>query len=649
MMDLSVSEGKSRGLQEPGQWKKELVHALPLSLIVLGLLAYWFVIADRYCAFLYYHDMGPVAPDTSPFSPVTSSRYWMAGLGLALLPGEMAAERPRELFCEEIMILADPDDPYYPLAEEVTQQEGLLVAHTLDEALARNPSSLLWIVSPDRLSDEVLIAYGLALRDRPSAVSVGMISGATLADARKLWLRASQVNGERLVVANAANPSGHIKPEIRVYGDGQLHVEPLTKDNLLQHMQQADYLTFTGHGSQTGLWPVEGAKLLASDLPDLPPVVVATGSCNTFRPWEDASIALAFPRQGAAAYAGFAYSPNEGYLIGEFDGLPFRYTWPEFPIGHVVQVQNHGTLQGFALLPFYHLLGDPRIALQNQSPYQVVGDQISGKGRSLTYTGAPAGLIPVRIPGGAPYSFVQVPGVGAAWEGDAFYNARLQMVDIGEDKFLLVDQPGGDLSVHLRARPPWAWIAGDLLTDALDNTFLYLPQTGGDILALIFAGLALAAVAWLLFRRRATARTLLPAALTGLGFAALHGLYALLRLESVTITSKLVLFSPLALASTFLLVTCGAFLFLNAQSWRGRAIALAVAASGTLAPAAFTLGVPAVANYLVLRREAGAALWNYSLGLQSLLASVFFLVLLGLVFFALSRAVNSVHKEAANR
>jgi LPXTG-motif cell wall-anchored protein len=550
---------------------------------------------------------------------------------------------------DETLILADPDDPYYPLAEEVAQQEGLPIAHTLDEALARAPAFLLWIVSPGHLSDEVLVAFGLALRDRPSAVSAGILSGATLDDARDLWLRATQVKGERFVAVNAANPSGHIEPQIRVYGDGQPQAEPLTKDNLLQHLQQADYLTITGHGGQSGLWPAEGAKLRAADLPALPPVVVATGSCNTFRPWVDDSIALAFPRQGAAAYAGFAYSPNEGYLIGEFDGLPFRYTWPEFPIGHVVQVQNHGTLQGFAHLPYYHLLGDPRIALQDQPPYQVVDDQVSGNSRTLTYSDAPAGLIPVRIPGGAPYSFVQVPGVGAAWERDPFYNARLQMVDIADNKYLLVEQPGGDLSVRLRTRPPWSWIVGDPLADALDNTFLYLPQTGGDILALILAGLALAAVAWLLLRRKAPVRTLLPAALAGLGFAALHGLYALLRLERVTITSKLVVFSPLALVGTFLLVTCGAFIYLNARSWWGRAGALLVAAWAALAPAAFTLGVPLVANYLVLRREVGAALWSYTLGLQSLIASAFALALLGLVFFALSRTVNPKHKEAANR
>jgi hypothetical protein len=46
----------------------------------MALFYYWFGLADRYIVFLYNHDMGPRVSDTGPFSAVTSSRYWMAGL-----------------------------------------------------------------------------------------------------------------------------------------------------------------------------------------------------------------------------------------------------------------------------------------------------------------------------------------------------------------------------------------------------------------------------------------------------------------------------------------------------------------------------------------------------------------------------------------
>jgi hypothetical protein len=54
--------------------------SLAVTVFVLTLFYYWFAIVDRYFVFLYYHDMRPRFPDTSPFSEVTGSRYWMAGL-----------------------------------------------------------------------------------------------------------------------------------------------------------------------------------------------------------------------------------------------------------------------------------------------------------------------------------------------------------------------------------------------------------------------------------------------------------------------------------------------------------------------------------------------------------------------------------------
>lgn len=550
------------------------------------------------------------------------------------------------------VILADPDDPYYSLAEEIARREAIPIVHTVDEAMKRDPVFLLWVVSPAELSDQASLVLSLALRDRPSAISVGMISGETLKDARELWLRADKVQRAQLageghsVAVNAANPSGNIEAQIRVFHNGGVQAGPLTKPNMLHHLQQADYLTFTGHGGKSYLRLDESTALRPPDIPSLPPVVVATGSCSTFRPWEENSIALTLAGQGAAAYAGFAYSPSEGYLIGEFDGLPFRYTWPEFPIGHVVQVQNQGTLQGFAQLPYYHLLGDPRLALAAEAPYQLLSDSASGDARTLTYADAPAGYLPVHIPGGARYSFVQIPGVSGAWKHDLFYNARLQTVDAWDDKYVLFAHPGGDFVLHLHSRPAWYWVVSDVLTDVLDDTLLYIPQTGGDLLALIAAVIALVPVAWLLLRERAPARSLIPAALAGLGFACLHGLYALVRLEKLTITSKLVEFSPFALIATFLLVGCGAFLFLNARSWRGRVVAIGVASFGALAPALFLLAVIALMNNLFVRPALGVGLLNYAVGLQPLIATAFQCILLALSFWGLSQIVHRPEEAA---
>jgi hypothetical protein len=55
-------------------WKRALLHAVPIFLFVLGLFTYWFALADRYAIFLYGH-LG-----ATPFDELTSSRYWMSGL-----------------------------------------------------------------------------------------------------------------------------------------------------------------------------------------------------------------------------------------------------------------------------------------------------------------------------------------------------------------------------------------------------------------------------------------------------------------------------------------------------------------------------------------------------------------------------------------
>jgi hypothetical protein len=503
-------------------------------------------------------------------------------------------------------------------------------------------------VSPRFLSDEIMVDFGLALRDRPLAVSVGIISGKSLEDARSLWLRAPEVKGERVFAANALNPAGNIAAELVEFGQEGTTIQPLDRAKLLESLAVADYLTFSGHGGSSYLRLGENSKLQSGQLPRLPSTVVATSSCNTFRLWDEDSLPLDMVRQGAAAYAGFVFSPNSGYLIGAYGDVPFRYTWPEFPIGHAVQVQNHGTLQGFAQLPYYWLLGDPRIALQAEAPYRLVESRSSNGSLTLSYADAPPGIIPVRIPGGARYHFVDIPGVSAAWERDPFYNARLQMVNSGDDKFILFEHQGGDFRLRLQANPSWVWVVGDVLADSLDTTYLFFHEHGSDVIMLVAGILTLLPAAWLLLRKKASLRSLVPALLTGLGFAVLHGLYAWARLERLTITSKIVGFKPLSLISTFLLAGCGAFLFLNARSWRGRVVAVLVAALSALLPAALQFGLFFIANNLAPRGMFDVGLWNASLGTQPLIVLAFECILFGLVFFGLNRMVNYSTKEKVN-
>lgn len=271
-------------------------------------------------------------------------------------------------------------------------------------------------------------------------------------------------------------------------------------------------------------------------------------------------------------------------------------------------------------------------------PYRLVDDRHEGDSRTLTYTGVPSGVIPVRIPDGAQYSFVEIPGLTAVGSDDWFYNGRLQMADIGQDRVLLVEHRGGDLIVHLRRKPPGLWRVTDLLADSLDHTLLYGAQTGFDWLGTGAAVLALAGLGWRMRRRRRGEDSLLiPAALVGVGAAALYALYAWVRLNDLTITSKRVEFSPLAMVSIGLLTVAGAFLFLTARSWRGSTVALALVTFPAWTAGAFSLAAVAVVNLTLAETGLGVSLYNYHLALLAGIAFSVELVLFGSLFWALGR------------
>lgn len=77
---MAETRDTAKSLIDWKTWRPPLLHALPVTALGLCLFFYWFAFGDRYRVFLYHHHMGPLYPDTSPFSAVTSSRYWMAGL-----------------------------------------------------------------------------------------------------------------------------------------------------------------------------------------------------------------------------------------------------------------------------------------------------------------------------------------------------------------------------------------------------------------------------------------------------------------------------------------------------------------------------------------------------------------------------------------
>ncbi|PKO12027.1 MAG: hypothetical protein CVU39_26140 [Chloroflexi bacterium HGW-Chloroflexi-10] len=584
--------------------------------------------------------------------------FLLAIVLLALAPSSVYAAVERPVQSLDTIVLSFAEDAYYPLAEEIAGVESLPLVQSWEAALTRDPLVILWVAAPDQLSDTVMAAAGMALKGNASLPAVGIISGSTREEARQLWQRGQKLRSgsgaqPRCFAANGEFPTAGI-PQARLidFRTSEPKTSALNQAVLVDALQQADYLTFTGHGSDDYLRLDADTKLLAGSIPALPQVLISTGSCQTMRIWSEDSIALGFTRKGAAAYAGFVYSPMEGYLIGAFQGLPFRYSWPEFPIGQIAALQTRGTLQGYANFPFHFLLGDPRIALQSTPPYQVSRDNTVGSVRTLTLHGAPQGLIPVRVTGGGIYRYVEVPGLAATTDGDPFFNARLQAASLGGDKYILVNHAGGDFTLRLRKMPPLMWLLHYPLTAAFDHVALFTPLNGGDAIMVVMGVLALFIVLlrWRKLRKHAITsnpgtgisfrQVFATAAVSGLIAALLLGLYQVLRLPHAAISTKPLALNPLWLVGVFLLTAGACTLFLLGRSWLAKLLALVVAVIPALFPAVFIFLVMGGYN-LLAGKQVPESIYNYTMGLLPLIAAGLWLLLAGGAFWLAEKRLSA--------
>jgi len=532
---------------------------------------------------------------------------------------------------QRTVVLTDPSDAYYALAAEIAGEEGIPLAGTIDELPRSGPICVLWVLSPGSFSDSVLARFGVAMRERDVCVSWGIITGSTIELARGLYRRVFSFGG-RLARVDARSGS--------IFRGDEAERDDLDAERLSGALSETDYLVFSGHGGAT-FWRLDDAMRFGAErIPHVPPVVVTTGACSTFRPWVDGSIALAFADRGAAMYAGFVFSPAPYYLIGHPDGFPLRYTWPDFPAGLVAAAQNAGAMKGFAALPFYHLLGDPRLAFRSGPPYELEEDREAGDFRTLVFTGAPAGFVPVRVAGGAAYEFVEIVGVASESVGDFFYNGRLQTLRAGGDLLLLFEHRGGDFTVRLERKAHPLRPLKDGLLDALDHAYVFLPSTNGTTFLLIVSACVLFGTVWFTMRKGFRIRLFGPALATGVGIALLKGIYALVRVDRVSIVSYDCAFNPYFVVGASVLAGCGIVFFFNVCSrfWRGAS--LLVATFPTWAIAGFWLAGIAYINLFGASPGLGTPLYRYSIGLLPAIAFTVELVFLVAVLAALERCAG---------
>lgn len=538
------------------------------------------------------------------------------------------------------IILSLAGDDFVPLAQEISRSEGLQVYTTWEKALGQYPETILWVASPAQLSDARMIEAGLALKSHGMLPSIGLISGKTRDDARTLWLRGRQVRDnwtqrppERFFAANGEFPTAGITgAQLTIFTTGIDQTIPMDLAELTGALQQADYLTFTGHGSDS-YWRLDAeTRLQAADLPDLPPLVATSNGCQTMRPWEEDSIAIGFGEKGAAVYGGFVYSPLEGFMTGGFQDLPLRYSWPGFTIGHIAALQNRGNRQGFAAFPFYYLLGDPRLAFQSSPSYTLLGDEEKDETRILTYYSSSQGFLPVRVTDGAKYHYVDVSGVADTADGDPFFNSDIQAGSLNRDKFVLFRHTGGKFTLRLRENPPIYWWPARVLLASFDHLTLFTPMNGGGWLV-VFAGLLSTGITFLRWNSRrkqgegALRRMLMISLITGLAVTLCLGIYQILRLPEVSINTKPLSVDIPWLAGVFLFSASGTTLYLLARRWPERLLAVLISVFPALLPVVFSLLSVGGIN-LLIAQKIGAPVYSYQLaGLPFIAAAVWYPVL----------------------
>jgi len=516
---------------------------------------------------------------------------------------------------ETTIVLCNADDPYLPLAEELAAQEGWPLVASIDAALSQRPSTLYWVAAPQSYSEASFSLWGRAIMDHDTPVCLGLISGKRIDSARALL--EAEAHTDPLMVSIVPR-EGYLETWVDTGSSQQRQLDSRT---LIGALADGGYVVYQGHGTRRDWRFHSDDRLTADDIPPLHGTVVNALACQTLKLWSDDAIALAFTDQGAAAYIGFLHSP-QGYVIGEPKGFPAQYTWPDYDLGKLVQVQNRGMGQGHLAWPYYIILGDPHLSLASEPPYQVVSDVLRGDERTVMLSDAPTGVIPVRIEGGADYAFVASGSGAVAWRGDPFYDPDLQMIDIGDTKYLLLVHPGGDLEIALKRSVPLTVRLGEPLLDALDHLTVVQHATGSIVPNLLLTGLVWAAVGLIVWRKqRPLGKHLVPALWSGVIIALAQTIYALLRHDRLTalFTSYLrtqdVAFniSPLVVLSSLAIVVGGAWLLGAAKKPLPKMLAMLAATAPLSVIAPFWFCSNALLNLLAGKRY-GVPLYGYAMG-----------------------------------
>ena len=553
--------------------------------------------------------------------------------------GEAALEHP----IQETVVMSDPADAYYSLAQTIAETEGLVLVDTLTQAIAYRPEFILWVAAPQSVDESALWQAGDIFKDMDYYPALGIISGGTMEIAEQLWRNGQLTrNGENYLGSDVEVDQGVLEALIVDLNHPEDAPLPLTHDTLVQTLQKSDYFYWVRHVSATRwMWdttakPGEDGDLNAAEVPALNPIVIQTPSCGSFQPWKEDSIAMGFINQGAAAYLGHVQTAvvSNSFLMRRGFIVPDMSTWQEFPLGILAQVRNRMEALVSTSTPLYFMLGDPRAYLSAEQPYIITADEVNGTTRRIMGETDFRGYLSVKVADGADYDFVRVSGLAAASESDFFFNNDLQTLNLGGDKYLVFYQDRDSFEVVLTEKTPWYWPVWDGLVDALDYNWVTMNTVYNPFSLVFLAGLVILLL--VKTRRKNTEKKTLKDYrgffIAGFVLAVLHVGYVLLRMGRYTVSADAVGYTPLQLVLGFVgiisTVSAGMILVRDARKPFSRLIGWTVAILPQALLTAFKLFTVSTTDLMFMAQNTvPQPLWNFNVVWLSVIVLVIDLLL----------------------
>jgi hypothetical protein len=450
------------------------------------------------------------------------------------------------------------------LALGISNAENIELIQEPNQINLLNPDFILWVASPKKLTEKKLVEFARLQIEKQINLPIGIISGKNINDARYLWENRNFRPSEQFIIFNGTNKSNQIKPKILRYRNNVFDTLSLNKSDFITGLKNSEYIQVSLHGAARS-WFDEQSQfgLKYNELPVLEKCIIQSHACNNFRPWVENSIALECINKGAIVFSGFVYPPISGSKIGEYDGLNFRYTWNEFPIGIIVQLQNSASLRTYAGFPHYFMLGDPRVCFNGHPPYEIYHDSLVKNGRLIKLRNAKIGFLPVKITNGADYEFINISNKIKHSSNDLFFNKHIESINIGDDKYVLFENTSDVVNIELKEPVPLFWKVKDTALDFIDTIIVSHQYSGFSI---IIGGLFLVLIIVGFIRGRTTKLIALRSVVISLLGIILIGIFYLIRWDSISVTSKEMDFNVFSFVIDWFLLFSGILFFLKSKS-----------------------------------------------------------------------------------